>query len=428
MFALIDANNFYASCERIFAPELRGRPLIVLSNNDGCAIARSDEAKALGVKMGQALHLIPPQVCRQLAVRSANFTLYGDISARIGAILREAAPRIEAYSIDESFLDLEGIRNLTQFARDLRTRVQRWTGIPNCVGIGQTKTLAKLANHVAKSAVRKPGSYPAGLGGVANLDELPAAELDAVLEATPVQEVWGVGRRWGARLQTIGISTAAALRDAPKDMVLERFGVVLARTRQELAGVSCIALQEIEPDRQQIMVSRSFGARVTDHDAVLQALATFTTRACEKLRQRGLATSAVGIFAETDSFDKNARRHFPQRSMNLPAATSDSRIVLDVVRLMHHGMLQPKMAYKRAGVWLMDLARAQNVQPDLFGTGSVGADRLMGVIDEINRRWGRGTIGMAASGWQTRPQWALRQRHLSRRWTTDIEELPVVQC
>ncbi len=428
MFALIDANNFYASCERIFAPELRGKPLIVLSNNDGCAIARSDEAKALGVKMGQALHLIPPAVRRQLAVRSANFVLYGDISARIGAILREAAPRTEAYSIDESFLDMEGIRDPTQLARDLRARVQRWTGIPNCVGVGPTKTLAKLANHVAKLAIRKPGSYPASLGGVANLTALLTAELDAILVATPVQEVWGVGRKWGARLQSMGITTAAELRDAPASLVLERFGVVLARTQQELAGTPCIALQEIEPDRQQIVVSRSFGAKVIEHEAVLQALATFAIRACEKLRQRGLTAAAVGVLAGTDGFDKHAPQHFPMRSMNLPMATNDTRVVLDAVRQMHVGMLRPATAYKRAGVWLMDLARARDVQPDLFGPGRAGDDRLMTVIDQINRRWGRGTIGMAASGWATRPQWAMRQRHLSRRWTTSIAELPVARC
>jgi len=412
----------------VFQPELRGRPLIVLSNNDGCAIARSDEAKALGVKMGQALHLIDPAVRRQLAVRSANFTLYGDISARIGAILRDAVPRIEAYSIDESFLDLQGVLDLTRFAFDLRARVQRWTGIPNCVGIGPTKTLAKLANHVAKSAIRKPGSYPASLGGVANLAELPVFELDAILVATPVQEVWGVGRRWGARLQAMGIVTAAALRDAPQDMVLERFGVVLARTRQELAGVSCIALQEIEPDRQQIMVSRSFGARVIEHQAVQNALATFAIRACEKLRQRGLTAAAVGIFVGTDQFDKRGPQHFPQRSLSLSAATSDTRIVLDAVRLMSAGMFKPNMAYKCAGVWLMDLARTRDIQPDLFSSGGIGDDKLMAVIDEINRRWGRGTIGMAASGWQARPRWAMRQRHLSRRWTTSIAELPVARC
>lgn len=428
MFALIDMNNFYANCERLFQPELRSRPLIVLSNNDGCAIARSDEAKALGVKMGQALHLIPPAVRRQLAVRSANFTLYGDISARIGTILREAAPRIETYSIDESFLDLQGMRDRTRFAFDLRARVQRWTGIANCVGIGPTKTLAKLANYVAKSAVRKPGSYPASLGGVANLAEMTTADLYTILRATPVDEVWGVGRKWGARLREMGITTAADLRDAPVSLVLERFGVVLARTQQELAGSPCIDLQEVEPDRQQIMVSRSFGAKVGEHEAVFQALATFAVRACEKLRQRSLTTAAVGIFVGTDVFDRGPSQHFPHRSMNLSAATSDTRIVLEAVRQMHRGMLKPKTLYKRAGVWLMDLARPQVLQRDLFGDGRVGDDELMAAIDAINNRWGRGTIGVAASGWAARPQWAMRQRHLSRRWTTSIADLPVVRC
>ncbi|MCC8470411.1 hypothetical protein LN470_11550 [Xanthomonas phaseoli] len=180
MFALIDGNNFYASCERVFQPELRGRPLVVLSNNDGCAIARSDEAKALGVAMGQPIHKVPVPVRRRLALRSANFGLYGDIASRIGVILRQAAPRVEVYSIDESFLDLTGIQDRRQLAVDLRERVQQWTGIPNCIGIAPTKTLAKLANRVAKDAARKPGSYPASLAGVCDLAALSPGELDAV--------------------------------------------------------------------------------------------------------------------------------------------------------------------------------------------------------------------------------------------------------
>ncbi|MFA4788677.1 Y-family DNA polymerase, partial [Xanthomonas perforans] len=205
MFALIDGNNFYASCERVFQPELRGRPLVVLSNNDGCAIARSDEAKALGVTMGQPIHKVPTQIRRRLALRSANFGLYGDIASRISVILRQAAPRVEVYSIDESFLDLAGIRDRRQLAVDLRERVHQWTGIPNCIGIAPTKTLAKLANRVAKDAARKPGSYPADLAGVCDLAALSASELDAVLQATSVGDIWGVGRRWSARLQARGV-------------------------------------------------------------------------------------------------------------------------------------------------------------------------------------------------------------------------------
>ena len=290
MFALVDGNAFYASCEQVFDPKLRRRPLVVLSNNDGCAIARTDQAKALGVKMGQPAHeLRELQRNQGLVLRSANFALYGDMSRRMTEILRDAAPRIEVYSIDESFLDLTGVPDRMAFAHALRERVGRWIGIPNCIGMGPTKTLAKLANRIAKRGA-----------GVVDLSE---HELRATMLATfPIQDVWGVGAKWAAKLGQLGISTAAALRDAPGKLIQDQFGVVLRRTQCELQGLSCIALQEVEPDRQQIMVSRSFADRVTDHQAVAEALATFAERACEKLRARGLVAGAIGISAGTDTF------------------------------------------------------------------------------------------------------------------------------
>lgn len=428
MFALIDGNNFYASCERVFQPELRGKPLVVLSNNDGCAIARSDEAKALGVKMAQPIFDVPPAIRRQLAIRSANFTLYGDMSARVSAILREATPRVEAYSIDESFLDLTGIREREAFTRELSERVNRWTGIPNCVGIGATKTLAKLGNHVAKTAVRKPGSYPAALGGVADLAALSPHALADVLSATPVSELWGVGPRWSTRLRELGIETARQLHDAPRDLILEKFGVVLLRTQRELAGEPCLALNEVEPDRQQIMVSRSFGKRVEDHQSIHEAFATFAVRACEKLRARGLVTCAVGIFANTDHFHPEMRQHHPQRTMDLPRATRDTRVVLAALRQMRRGFLKDGFAYKKAGVWLMDLGRPEQLQPDLFAPVITGNDKLMTALDTINRRFGRGSVGLGATGWREHPQWRMRQTNLSPRFTTSLRDLPRVIC
>ena len=428
MFALIDGNNFYASCERVFQPELRGRPLVVLSNNDGCAIARSDEAKALGVKMGQAIHQVAPDVRKQLAVRSANFALYGDMSARVLAILRDAAPRVEPYSIDESFLDLTGMRDREAFTRELHERVHRWTGIPNCVGIGATKTLAKLGNFVAKSSVRKPGSYPASLSGVADLAARSPQALAEVLTATPVGELWGVGPRWSARLRELGIATALQLRDAQRDLILERFGVVLSRTQRELSGDPCLALEEVEPDRQQIMVSRSFGERVENHQSISEAFATFAVRACEKLRARGLVTGAIGIFANTDHFRLELRQHHPQRTTDLPRATSDTRVVLDTLRRMQRGFLKDGFAYKKAGVWLMDLGRPEQIQPDLFAPSTIGNDKLMSAMDAINRRYGRDTVGLGATGWRKRPQWGMRQANLSLHFTTSLRDLPRAHC
>ncbi|WP_343161374.1 Y-family DNA polymerase [Stenotrophomonas sp. B1-1] len=335
MFGLVDGNNFYASCERVFQPALRRVPLVVLSNNDGCAIARSAEAKALGIKMGQPAHELKHLVRRHgLQMRSANFGLYGDMSARVVSILREAAPRVEVYSIDESFIDLEGVRDRKQFARDLRQRVHRWTGIPNCIGIGPTKTLAKLANKVAK-----------GADGVIDLGDM--AYCDSVLQSFPVGDLWGVGRRLAPRLHAMGISTAASLRDAPADDILAAFGVTLARTQRELQGHSCMGLEEVEPDRQQIMVSRSFADRVEEHEAVGQALATFAVRACEKLRARGLVAAGVSVFAQSDRFRPELRQHNASRTVGLPASTADTTVVLGVVRELMRGLLRDGIGYKK---------------------------------------------------------------------------------
>ncbi len=416
MFALVDGNNFYASCERVFQPALRHRPVVVLSNNDGCCIARSNEAKALGVRMAQPIHEVPPNIRKQLMVRSANFTLYGDMSARVVAILRDAAPRVEVYSVDESFLDLTGVRHREAFAHELRERVHRWTGIPNCIGIGPSKTLAKLANKLAKRG--------AGVLDVSDADVRAKALADF-----PVADLWGVGPRYAARLTERGISTAAQLRDASFDDILAGFGVTLARTVRELQGQSCIALQEVEPDRQQIMVSRSFGQRVEDHTSIAQALATFATRAAEKMRGRGLVAAAMGVFASTDTFRPELRQHHPHKMVNLLRPTSDTRLLLTTLReVLDRRFLRDGCGYKKAGIWLTDLARPHDLQGDLFAPATVGNDKLMATVDAINRRYGRGVAGFGASGWRKTPEWGMRQQSLSPRFTTCVAELPRAVC
>lgn len=416
MFALVDGNNFYASCERIFQPRLRGVPLVVLSNNDGCAIARSAEAKALGIKMGQPAHELKQLVRNHgLQMRSANFALYGDISARVVTILRDEAPRVEVYSIDESFLDLTGIRDREAFAQRLRSKVHRWTGIPNCIGIGPTKTLAKAANKAAKSGA-----------GVIDLSD--AGRRAAVLARFPITDLWGVGSKWGARLASIGITTAAQLRDAPADLILGEFGVTLARTQRELQGHPCIELEEVAPDKQQIMVSRSFADRVDDHDAVAQALATFAERAAEKLRRAGLVAGGVWIFAHTDPFRAELPQHHANRSVSLPAATSDTRAILSVVARLLRGALRHGVGYKKAGVALLDLGRPDERQGDLFTPAVVGNPKLMAALDGINQKFGRGSAGLGATGWQERPAWGMRQKMLSPHYTTRASDLPLLDC
>jgi DNA polymerase V len=386
------------------------------------------EAKALGISMGHPIHKVAPQIRRKLAVRSANFGLYGDISSRINTILRSAVPRVEIYSIDESFLDLSGIRKRLDIARELHHQVHRGTCIPNCVGIAPTKTLAKLANHVAKDAARKPGSYPAELAAVCDLGALSPSAMDRILRATPVGELWGVGSRWAARLQARGVATAAQLRDAPADDLLADFGVVMARTQRELQGHPCMELAEVEPDRQQIMVSRSFGTWIHNAQEMGEALATFAVRATEKLRQRGLTTSAIGILAETDPFKLGTPQHNPSRAIALPSATSDTRIVLNTVRQLSTGFMRKGHGYKKAGVYLTDLARPDQLQADLFAPACVGDDKLMATLDAINRRFGRNVAGLGASGWKRKAPWHSRQESLSARFTTSWSDLPRVTC
>lgn len=416
MFALVDGNNFYASCERVFQPALRGKPLVVLSNNDGCAIARSAEAKALGVKMGHPAHELKDLVRRHgLQMRSANFGLYGDLSARVVSVLRDAAPRVEVYSIDESFIDVTGIRDLEAFARHLRDRVHCWTGIPNCIGIGPTKTLAKLANKLAKTR-----------SGVIDLSD-PARRATALADF-PVADLWGVGRKLAPKLAARGIHTAAHLRDASVDDILATFGVTLTRTQRELQGHPCMGIEEVEPDRQQIVVSRSFGNRVSDKQALHEALATFAVRACEKLRSRGLVASGVWVFLHSDPFRPELQQHHPSRTVNLSAATADTTIVLRCVRQLFEGMVHQGIQYKKAGIALLDLARPEALQQDLFTPAAIGNDRLMSALDAINSKFGRGTAGLGASGWQAKPEWRMRQHMLSPNYTTSIHELPRVRC
>lgn len=416
MFALVDGNNFYASCEQVFQPALRLTPLVVLSNNDGCAIARCARAKALGIAMGQPAHELGEYVKRfGLQMRSANFTLYGDMSARVLETLRQFSPRIEVYSIDESFLDLSGVRDRLEIGQDIRYTVKQWTGIPCCVGIGPTKTLAKLANKWAKKH-----------GGV--IDVSDRALRAEVLAGTPVTDLWGIGRKWGLKLKEMGLPMAWDFVQAPPDLILARFGVMASRTQRELQGKPCMALEEQEPDRQQILVSRSFGQRVDDPRAIQEAAATFAQRACEKLRKRALVASGVWLFAHTDPFRPDLPQHQPSRALALPQATSDSRVVLQAVRQLFRGFLKKGFAYKKCGVALLDLSRPQNLQGDLFQAATQGNPELMDTLDAINCKFGRGTAGFAASGWRPQAAWGMRQRSVSPKSTNQWSELPQALC
>lgn len=410
MFGLQDGNNYYCSCERAFDPRLRGKPVVVLSNNDGCAISRSAECKALGVKMGQPIHEVPPEVRRQLSIRSANFGLYGDLSARIVGILRELTPSVEIYSIDENFFRFPETGDRMEVAHEARARIERWVGIPNCIGIGPTKTLAKMANKIAK-------------GGAGIVDLSHADVREAHLAKFPVEDLWGCGRKFTARLGAEGILTAADLVAADPETLRSRYGVVLARTQRELQGIPCSDLVEVEPDRKQIVVSRSFGKESTELEEVSQAVSTFAIRACEKLRDRGLECGGVWVWLNTNPFKPDAKQYHPSKSFSLIKASSDTREVVMVARALVRAMYRKGYRYKKGGVGLLDLTAGSSVQGDLFSGVDPRSKAMMDVLDRVNRKFGRGTMGLAASGWQATPQWAMNQKSLSPAYTSKWSEL-----
>ena len=394
MYALVDGNNFYVSCERVFRPSLQGRPVIVLSNNDGCAIARSNEAKELGIKMGapwfQIRHL---EKTEGLVALSANFTLYGDMSDRMMTLAAGLGPTQEIYSIDESFIGLHGVRgDLTRRAHIIRDRILRWTGIPCGIGIAPTKTLAKLANFIAKTAERKPGSYPEHLARVCNLAALSQAELEAILGATDVGEVWGVGPRIATQLREGGIQTVLDLARMDTATVRRRWNVTLERTVREVQGMPCIDLDDVPAPKQQIACTRSFGRPVTELAPLMEAVSEFASRAAEKLRKQDSLAGALQVFMHT-----SPHRTGPQlsRSVTVPLRrpTADSRVLAKAAADGMRFMYVPGFQLIKAGVFLMDLQPASVQQGELELVPEEGRDRtrLMAAMDALNGRFGKGT-------------------------------------
>jgi len=412
--ALVDCNNFYASCERVFQPALRGKPVVVLSNNDGCVIARSNEAKALGIRMGEPWHICKSRVETDgVIVRSSNYTLYGDMSSRVMQILSDFTPDLEIYSIDEAFLDLTGFENrLEAHARELRKTVLQWTGIPVSVGMAPTKTLAKLANRQAKK--------DSASGGVAMLFTRESQE-DA-LSRIELTDLWGIAGRLAVRLKAVGIETPLDLRNADAKFMRERFSVVMERMTLELQGVPCITLEEAEPDKKSIMASRSFGRMVTEKRELEEAISTHAARAAEKMRRQNLAASRLVVFIHTNKFRLQDRQHFAQQMINLPVATADSgKLTKAAIRALD-AIYKPGHQFKKAGVMLLNLTPASSVQGGLFDRpDSPKSIARMKVIDALNRRYGRDAISFAASG--LKRGWKLRSDFISPRFSTNWDEL-----
>lgn len=416
MYALVDCNNFYVSCERVFEPALIGRPVVVLSNNDGCVVSRSAEAKALGVPMGVAFFKIRDLVRRhRVVVRSSNYTLYGNMSQRVMETLRRLAADVEVYSIDEAFLDLSGPagRSLLDDGRLMRRTVLRWTGIPVSIGIAATKTLAKAANHLAKRS--------AEAGGVVELSD-PAGQGEA-LARMDVEDVWGVGSRLARMLRRNGIRTALDLRDADEHWVRKRMTVVGFRTVLELRGSPCIGLQMQPPTSKTIVRSRSFGRPVVGLPEMTEAVAFHVTRAAEKLRRQKLLANVLGVFITTGLFAK--RKYSNGVTMSLNAPTDDTS---ELIRLAIAGLervFRDGFEYKKAGVMLSGLASRRQRQMLLFGQAERRrSERLMAVMDDINRDMGADTLRCAAMG--MRQEWQMKQSRRSSRYTTRWDELLTV--
>lgn len=420
VFALVDCNNFYASCEKLFRPDLKDTPVVVLSNNDGCVVARSREAKLLGIKMGVPVFQIKAEMQRYgILAFSSNYALYADLSSRVMRTLEEMAPRVEVYSIDEAFLDLTGIESaisLVEFGQQVRERIGHWIGITVCVGIAPTKTLAKLANHAAKK-------YPATQGVV---DLTNPDRQRRLLALVPVDDVWGVGRRLSKRLNALGITTALDLANASPRAIRDQFSVVLERTVRELNGESCIELEEIPPTKKQIVCSRSFGAKVTQFELLREAVCEYATRATEKLRKEQQQAKVLTVFIRTSPFKDNEPQYSNSASGELLIPSCDTRDFIELANHLLKRIWKDGFRYAKAGVMLSDFYDPGMFQPGLFDDVSTrsNSQQLMSVLDTINQS-GAGKVFFAGQG--TKKDWSMKREHLSPAYTTRWDQLPRVK-
>ncbi|HBY7684985.1 TPA: translesion error-prone DNA polymerase V subunit UmuC [Klebsiella pneumoniae] len=421
MFALCDVNSFYASCETVFRPDLKGRPVVVLSNNDGCVIARSAEAKPF-VKMGEPYFKQKDMFRRHgIIAFSSNYELYADMSNRVMTTLEELSPRCEIYSIDEAFCDLTGVRNcrdLTDFGREIRETVLRRTHLTVGVGIAQTKTLAKLANHAAKQWQRQTG-------GVVDLSNLERQRK--LMSLLPVNEVWGVGRRISKKLESMGIDTVLKLADTDIHFIRKHFNVVLERTVRELRGEPCLELEEFAPVKQEIVCSRSFGGRITEYHEMRQAICSYASRAAEKLRGEHQYCRFISAFVKTSPFALNEPYYGNSASVKLLTPTQDSRDIITAATTCLDAIWRDGHRYQKAGVMLGDFYSQGVAQLNLFDDNAPrqNSEKLMEVLDHLNTKDGRGTLYFAGQGIQT--AWQMKREMLSPRYTTRFSDLPVVR-
>ncbi len=420
LYALVDCNNFYASCEKLFRPDLKDTPIVVLSNNDGCVVALSKEAKALGIKMAVEVFKIQNVLNHHGVLSfSFNYSLYADISSRVKRTLEAMAPRVEVYSIDEAFLELTGnesTQSLNDYGQRIRHTIAKWIGIHVCVGIAPTKTLAKLANHAAKQ-------YPETLGVV---DLTRKERQQNLLKIMPVSEVWGVGRKLSKRLNEIGIIIALDLANSPIKMIRKHFSVVLERTVRELNGHSCIAFEEVPPTKKQIVSSRSFGKHITTYQQLSEAISEYAVRAGEKLRKEKQKAKVVSIFIRTSPFKLDEPQYSNGVSGQLIVPSDDTRDFIELSQVLLKRIWKDDYRYAKAGIMLSDFYDSDNYQKSLFTDQARHSNgkELMSVIDTINQS----DIGHVFFGMQgIKSSWKMKREHLSPAYTTRWSELPLVK-
>ena len=418
VFGLIDCNSFYASCERVFRPDLAKVPIVVLSNNDGCVIARSYDAKPF-VKMGEPYFQIKHKLKQHgIIAFSSNYALYGDMSERVMTLIESMAPAVEVYSIDEAFADLTGISDLDGLGRHIRSRVLRCTGIPVGVGIAPTKTLAKLANHTAKR-------LQAHTGGVVNICD--PAKRAWVLRNTDVAEVWGVGRKMKMHLDAMGIKTAMDLAKSDPWTLRKNFSVVIEKTARELAGTPCLELDEPDPPKQEICCSRMFGKRLKELPPIKEAVATYMMRASEKLRAQNSLCKKIRVSIRTGMFNPEEAKYANGVVVDLPYPTDDVRLLIKLAVDALDRLFRPGFNYSKAEVMLLNLCQPGEYTDDLFATSQPAeASRVMAVLDQINGRWGRGTVRAASVPFN--PDWGMRREMMSQSYTTRLDQLWKISC
>jgi DNA polymerase V len=419
--AIVDCNNFYASCERVFNPKLNGKPIVVLSNNDGMIIARSNEAKALGIPMGEPLFKIKEIVEKHgVHVFSSNYTLYGDMSHRVMTALEQFSPDVEIYSIDEAFLNLEGFSylDLTEYANEIRSTIKQWTGIPVSIGIASTKTLAKLANRFAKK-------HPE-CNGVLNIFDAPQGTIDSYLEQTDVEDIWGVGRQYTKLLYTHGIYNALQLTQAGDNLIRKKMTVMGLRTVYELRGIPCIKYDYSPPAKKAIISSRSFGKNVEDKEQIKEAISYFTTRATEKLRLQKSAANFLSVFLRTNPFKKTAQYHNGVL-VTLPYPTNITSEFIEYAMRGVDQIFRPGFLYYKVGVMLSGIVPADTVQFTLFDRANrQKLAKIIEVMDLVNMQQGTGTIFFARQG--VKREWKTRSEKKSSKFTTSWDELPEVKA